>query len=126
MRDLFRPGEKLTRDALNNIPRETLRAIHAGPGVRIMPTGDGISISTVQQQRKSVTDSGYIPRVLVLPALPTPETGLTLTVFWLDAAQGMSEKGEAGTGDNQKWECTYPQDRFYPQEKYTTLSGVPV
>lgn len=66
-----------------------------------------------------------IERVLALPALAT-EDDPEIRVFWLDSAQGLIEFEEEGTGDNQEWSNKYPQDRYYPQDKYTTLSGVPV
>lgn len=127
MQDLFRIGDKLTRQGLNNIPRATLRMIRPGPGIRIMPTGDGISIATEPSQRPFFGggDGSQLTRVLELPALPVTAAG-EVRVFWLNAAQGLAEFGEAGTGDNQEWKCIYPQDRYYPMEKYTTLSGVPV
>jgi hypothetical protein len=47
MRDLFRQGQRIPLvNALNMIAPETLRAIHPGPGINIVSTGDGISIST--------------------------------------------------------------------------------
>lgn len=46
MRDLFRQGDRLTYQGLNSIGPYTLRSIHAGPGINIVSTGDGISIST--------------------------------------------------------------------------------
>jgi hypothetical protein len=56
--------------------------------------------------------------VAVLPAIPT--TGY-LAVIW-----GDSSAISGGTGDNGIWEANEFQDRFYPRNSYTNLSGVPV
>lgn len=126
MQDLMRPGDRLTRKLINDIPRHTLRMIRPGPGIRIVPTGDGVMISATQTNRPRILPtSNDLRRVLVLPPLPQLADG-EVRVFWLDATQGLAELGSAGTGDNQVWTCVYPQDRYYPQDKYTTLSGVPV
>lgn len=125
MRDLFRQGQRVTARELNEIPRHTLRSIKAGPGIRIMPFGDTVSIMLDGPSgQKNVGGGDSLLRVLVLPAVPTAPG--TVKVFWLDSAQGTAELGSPGTGDNQEWSCTYPQARYYPQDKYTTLSGVPV
>lgn len=47
MFDLFPPWEPITRAKLNSIPREVIRMIRPGPGIRLFPSGDGgVCIST--------------------------------------------------------------------------------
>ena len=47
MLDPFPPGVRVTRAGLNNLPRHILGMIRPGPGIRMMPSGDGgFSLST--------------------------------------------------------------------------------
>lgn len=44
--EIFRHGEPLTRRGLNSILPTAMRSITAGPGIRILPTADGICIAS--------------------------------------------------------------------------------
>ncbi len=57
MRQLFPRDRPVTKDGLNRIPAETLRQIRPGPGIRIMPIGDGGIAIAAQQPRGRGTNA---------------------------------------------------------------------
>jgi hypothetical protein len=61
--------------------------------------------------------SDEVLRVAVLP--PVPASG-TRRVFWYSNATKVG-----GTGDDQVWQCSYPQTRWYPMDKPTVETGEP-
>lgn len=121
-RELFRQGDPLTRQGLNAIVPTVYRNILAGPGIRILPTADGICIMSDNKNSFQPGLGGggggasepFMP-VPVDELPPVPEEGYAC-VFWRNAALG-------GTGDNQIWTCYAPQDRWYCQDGYTTHTG---
>jgi hypothetical protein len=86
MRQLFRPGDKLTAESLNNILPTTLRSIYAGPGIRILPNGAGISISAIAQPRRGGggASSGSDIQTAKLKSLDAG--GNTMTVYLWDSS----------------------------------------
>lgn len=74
--------------------------------------------STVQiPLRPGATTMQTIPRVKVLPAIPT--TGRGKAVLWIST--------DGGTGDDQIWESSPGDTRWYPRSgKWTDKSGVVV
>ncbi len=71
--------------------------------VPLRPVGGGVSEAVV--------------RVPVLPAVPTSGTR---RVFWYS-----NTTKAGGEGDDQIWQCSFPQTRWYPQDKPTLETGVP-
>lgn len=130
-REILRQGEPLTRQVINSIIPQALKSIFAGPGIRIVPTSDTICI--MSDNKNSFTPGlgggtggggGYSPApVLSLPPLPS---GGYNAVFWCGVDSGQEFFEEDGTGDDQIWTCRYPQDRYFPQDKVTFLSGIPL
>jgi hypothetical protein len=128
MREIFRRGEQLSRQKLNSIPYETLRAIHAGAGIRIFPAGDGgMTISAVSEKDKGMGTGGTnagITKVAVLPAIPIEPT----VVFWCSAATWAMyypESEVVGTGNDQEWGAGPTSIVWAPMWVFTTLAGTP-
>lgn len=62
----------------------------------------------------------YIGAIEVTHLPPIPDYGMR-DVYWIS-----SEDNSSATGDGQIWRAYAGQDRWYPTQKFTSLSGIPV
>ncbi len=118
-------GTPLSADNINNLIYSFFDHIKAGLGIRVSRFDKDIIISTDGGNGRGGTSSIYIPIVATLPEIPqdAPQGGKIrqIYVYW-----GDDDEIEGGTGDSQIWATTPGQTRYYPLEKFTSKSGVPV
>jgi len=101
------------------------RKLVPGAGIAINKVGDNLVISAIGPPPIALPASGGETWSYVLELPDYPESGKKL-VFWCGEDTGVLLFGEAGTGDDQFWECVYPQKRYYCKHKYTAEVGVPI
>jgi len=122
MRTIFKDktnsGDMLSPAFINNQSRSAMQNIKSGNGLMVNQVGDDLLINQIPQRRLLPF---VIPCVAFLPPIPT--SGFRY-VFWVDANNVID--GVTGTGDNQIWVAYYGQEEYYPQQKYTSLSGIPL
>lgn len=120
----FESGEPLSKSRLNNFIYSILDSFIAGNGIRLNKFSDKMIISATDTGGSRGSGNMVIPIVATLPPIPTRPQGETIKkiyVFW-----GDSSTIAGGTGDAQIWVCVPGDTRYYPLEKFTSKSGVPV
>jgi len=126
----IRPGTKFNnvqfyKDILNYIKTR----IVAGEGLNSTTVGDQLIISVANKKGANSISSGdtTIKRV---PHLPSIDENMGLNkykqVFWLSYDTGLEEGYNDADGDDQVWTLVFPQLRWYPEQKYTPNSGIPI
>jgi hypothetical protein len=124
MSRIVKPGEKIKANDINNLPKNILDKIKAGKNITIRRNNDRIVINSEGGGGGPVSSGGLeIEEVLELPPLDEANQSYLdgWFVFWLS-----EESSEGGTGDDQIWTTRYPQRRWFPTQKFTTKSGIPI
>lgn len=109
----YKKGAVIPAASLNKNARLQTTKVVGGKGIRVSGQGQEIVISQTGVARGGGTTM-RVQTVLALPAIPT--TGMK-EVFWTSAGEG--------TGDDQVWRAYAGQTRWYPTQKWTSLSGTP-
>lgn len=99
-REILRQGEPLTRQTINSIIPQAMRQIFAGPGIRIVPTADGVCIMSDGKNNMMPGLGGggsgggmnFIGEFNYFPAIP--ETGYASFYHTTDAQMFLAYAGD--------------------------------
>lgn len=122
--NIVSPGEKIKASDINGLPKHILNNIRAGEGISLKRSNNNLIISAIAAPNRPGGSGGLvIEEVLDLPVLNEANQKYIdgWIVYWLSEAEE-----EGATGDSQLWMVRFPQRQWYPLQRFTAKSGVPI
>lgn len=121
-------GVKVDTNLFRSILNYIKTRIRFGDGFNVTTYGDQIVVSLAKKGGGvGGISSDTLKRV---PHLPQVDVNLSKNayqkVFWLSYDTGLEEGYDDADGDDGVWTLVFPQQRWYPEQKYTPNSGIPI
>ena len=119
-------GTALDPTQISKMIDNTFESVASGSNVSLNRLGGNMVIRSQVNVRKG---AGFdiLERVAHLPAIdPNMSKFWYRKVFWCSYETGLEEGFDDADGNDGVWTLAFPQHRWYPDQNYSSNTGIPV